>query len=684
MIRHDGPTWAQYLLSAAAASALTLVVVELRHRRRIGALAKGDGDDDRPSSARNSSISSVDESIDRRNSLGSHYPPIRQRIPRRASRPSFSGDFGEVDGEVRHSVASLVSSDGESERNLNCEDIYASSGTNVVVLPEEMWFADDRSILEAREFNEKVVSKLNTLEEGKLLLRRTRAVSALASRLMAAKDEESCYDVASRLLVPLFDIDRCSYVLMKDADHIIVKGVAVKKRKHATHMGFEGANKFGGGVVRPIKDTMVGVCAETLQLQYCPRTKESKLETQRKMHIVGINTVLATPILVDGNKFAGAIVISMVKEDAFQAYDRILVQDIASMVGANIYSKRMRRSAEETHKISREMLHSMIPPKVIASIEKFWDRNSEEYNIRRRSSFSQSGSMMTDSLQTSEHSESDSMAKHLDRAENDAGIDKSLRLKRCKSVNNRINLLNRINAGGESDSNDGPRGIIMDTSSLEMGSLNQALYAENVKDVVVIFTDIVGFSKMAAEMKPMQVVDMLQSLFSRFDALCDKHGVQKLETIGDAYIATANLFDDGEGSVKDAALKALRLSKDMVRATQEVLLPGKLLHKWNSLFETLSIRVGIHVGEITCGVLGERLPKFTVFGHTVNLAARMEQTCRPNHIRITRAVHKLVAGEDEDDWYGHEVVNVKFLGDIDTYVLDPLDASQNEQSDNYF
>ena len=213
-------------------------------------------------------------------------------------------------------------------------------------------------------------------------------------------------------------------------------------------------------------------------------------------------------------------------------------------------------------------------------------------------------------------------------------------------------------------------GIIVDTSAMEIAPLARALYAENVKDVVIIFTDI-GFSKMALDMEPLEVMGMLQALFSRFDLLCNKHRVHKLETIGDAYICTTNLFDDDHygGNVQNAALSALNMAKDMIQATKDVMLPGRLRGKHSStLFETLEIRVGIHVGEVTCGVLGERLPKSTVFGHNVNLAARMEQTSRPNMIRATETFRSLVDG----DWDEYEVISMKNMGDIGTYILDPL------------
>lgn len=106
---------------------------------------------------------------------------------------------------------------------------------------------------------------------------------------------------------------------------------------------------------------------------------------------------------------------------------------------------------------------------------------------------------------------------------------------------------------------------------------------------------------------------MLQDLFSRFDDLCDIHQAQKLETIGDAYICTAGLLEDV--NVEDAARNMLFLAKDMVRETRKVLIPCKKKIFLNTpIYENLQIRVGIHVGNVTCGFLGQRLPKFTVFG----------------------------------------------------------------------
>ncbi len=191
-------------------------------------------------------------------------------------------------------------------------------------------------------------------------------------------------------------------------------------------------------------------------------------------------------------------------------------------------------------------------------------------------------------------------------------------------------------------------------------------------------------------------------MFSRFDALCDKHNVQKLETIGDAYICTAGLVQQVD--VKDAARRVLSLAKDMIRETRKVFIDrGRRKEGRESpSLENPQIRVGIHVGNLTCGVLGQRLPKFTVFGEkagfnfmtiynanriilltlpaiihlfsgsTVNMAARMEQTSFPSKIRVTEDFYDLVSDNFENIWSERSVITVKNMGEVGTYVLSVL------------
>lgn len=132
--------------------------------------------------------------------------------------------------------------------------------------------------------------------------------------------------------------------------------------------------------------------------------------------------------------------------------------------------------------------------------------------------------------------------------------------------------------------------------------------------------------------------------------------------------------EDDEDSVQDAAIRALAMAKDMVIEATNVKIPHPELGPhvpWTSL-ETLQIRVGIHVGDVTCGVLGQRLPKFTTCGKAVNMAARMEQTSKSSCIRVTKDFHDVV-GDAEDGWNEKEIIPLKNMGEVETYLLEPIE-----------
>lgn len=243
----------------------------------------------------------------------------------------------------------------------------------------------------------------------------------------------------------------------------------------------------------------------------------------------------------------------------------------------------------------------------------------------------------------------------------------------------RYSCSKKLNRGDDDDSDDANGGVIFSTLGMDFSPTTRALYAESVKDVVIIFTDIVGFSRLSMNLSPIKVMDMLQNLFSRFDELCDVHGVLKLETIGDAFICATNLLDADDDGVQDAAMRALAMAKDMIIEATHCKIPCPEAASSFPCTEihTLEIRVGIHVGDVTCGVLGQRMPKFTTCGTAVNMAARMEQTSLPSCIRVTKDFHDLVV-DAQDGWMEKEVLPLKNMGEMETYLLKPMESRIDE------
>ncbi|KAL9186812.1 hypothetical protein ACHAXT_010532 [Thalassiosira profunda] len=149
--------------------------------------------------------------------------------------------------------------------------------------------------------------------------------------------------------------------------------------------------------------------------------------------------------------------------------------------------------------------------------------------------------------------------------------------------------------------------------------------------VTIFFSDIVGYTRMSSEMTPIEVMDLLNALYSRFDALAKKHDVFKVETIGDAYVAVAGAPKRCSGP--QAAEKMTLFALDCLQTVKD--------------FETddgatIAIRVGLASGAVVAGVVGSSLPKYTLFGDTVNLAARMEQTSRKMKLQICHTTHRML------------------------------------------
>ncbi|XP_061457300.1 speract receptor-like [Rhineura floridana] len=183
--------------------------------------------------------------------------------------------------------------------------------------------------------------------------------------------------------------------------------------------------------------------------------------------------------------------------------------------------------------------------------------------------------------------------------------------------------------------------------------------AENYDQVTIFFSDIVGFTTIAASCTPLQVVKMLNNLYVCFDTRIESYDVYKVETIGDAYMVVSGLPErNGTKHADEIAKMAL----DLVAAVRQVVIPHMLTGK-------LQLRVGIHTGPCVAGVVGHKMPRYCLFGDTVNTASRMESTSLPQKIHISSATYLALL---EDDAYEIELrgeIEVKGKGKMKTYWL---------------
>jgi len=162
----------------------------------------------------------------------------------------------------------------------------------------------------------------------------------------------------------------------------------------------------------------------------------------------------------------------------------------------------------------------------------------------------------------------------------------------------------------------------------------------------VIFVDIVGFSKIAEKLSPEILVNELDDLFSAFDRVMDRYNMEKLKTIGDAYMFAGGVPEPRKGHPVQAILAAMDLI-DIVALRNEACILRENIRQpgeQNHFYPRWDIRIGIHTGTLMAGVVGEKKFIYDVWGDTVNLANRVESASEPNRINISQETAQ-IAGD---------------------------------------
>jgi class 3 adenylate cyclase len=172
--------------------------------------------------------------------------------------------------------------------------------------------------------------------------------------------------------------------------------------------------------------------------------------------------------------------------------------------------------------------------------------------------------------------------------------------------------------------------------------------------VTVLFSDLVGFTEISSAIEPHVLVSALNQLFSDFDALCEAHEVEKIKTIGDAYMAVGGL----PGTRQDHTRAVTELATEMLHAIERVN---------TSSGRDWKIRIGIHTGPAVAGVIGTRKFVFDVWGDTVNVASRLEAASESNRVHVS----ELVAAELRDvfSFEPRGTVDLKGKGAVRTHFL---------------
>jgi len=181
----------------------------------------------------------------------------------------------------------------------------------------------------------------------------------------------------------------------------------------------------------------------------------------------------------------------------------------------------------------------------------------------------------------------------------------------------------------------------------------EVVNADQFDQAAVLFLDVVNFTTNSSEMDPADVVRLLESLFSNFDELCQRHGVMKVKTIGDSYMA----FKGDESPAANATSVA-----NLALAMRDT------AFTWPS-GEPLTYRVGLHLGPATAGVIGTQRLQYDVWGDTVNVASRMESNALPGTINVSGDVARVLQAEGRFQLESRGLIDVKGKGAMEMFVL---------------
>jgi adenylate cyclase len=180
----------------------------------------------------------------------------------------------------------------------------------------------------------------------------------------------------------------------------------------------------------------------------------------------------------------------------------------------------------------------------------------------------------------------------------------------------------------------------------------ETVIADRFPEVTVLFSDFMGFTDISSQMDPSVLVTELNTLFSEFDEMCERTQVEKIKTIGDAYMAVGGL----PGTRADHPAAVAELALGMVEAI-----------KGRNEDRGWRVRIGIHTGPAVAGVIGTRKFVYDVWGDTVNVASRLESSAEPNQIHVSATFANEVGGRFQLEPRG--TIDLKGKGETRTYFL---------------
>jgi adenylate cyclase len=184
--------------------------------------------------------------------------------------------------------------------------------------------------------------------------------------------------------------------------------------------------------------------------------------------------------------------------------------------------------------------------------------------------------------------------------------------------------------------------------------------AQDIETATILFTDFKSFTETAAQLSPQELVEEINVYFKTFDRIIDQYNIEKIKTIGDAYMAAGGLQDLDRGSTKNTILAAIDMQAFVTSRKRENEVLGK---------PAFEMRVGIHDGPIVAGIVGLKKFQYDIWGDTVNTASRMESNSTIGKVNISQSTYQLVKDEEDLIFEYRGKISVKGKGHLEMYYV---------------
>jgi len=204
----------------------------------------------------------------------------------------------------------------------------------------------------------------------------------------------------------------------------------------------------------------------------------------------------------------------------------------------------------------------------------------------------------------------------------------------------------------------------------------KAVHPKVFRRSTILFTDVVSFSRLSVHLDPVSLIRRLNAYVTLHDRIMDEFGIEKIKTIGDAYMCVSGIPNKKESHAVDcclAALNLLNVLEEMRQEKREV--EGLDLNNW-------SFRIGIHSGPCIAGVIGYKKYTFDIWGDSVNIAARMETAGEPGRINISETTYEEVKQLFDCSYRG--ALEVENIGSVNMYFLNRIRAPLAEDQRGHF